>query len=84
MVLMPLLRQVAIRSLQTAIFPDDLVSLNLFSISVSLVSDRVFQSLRLYDAIRCYGDIFLRHLHSGKPSPGLMVTLKNMGERTKS
>ena len=56
--LMPLLRQAAIRSLQTATFSCRFSVCKLFSITVSPVSDSIFQSPRLHDTIRYYGDIF--------------------------
>ena len=58
--LMPLLRQDAIRSLQTAIFSCRFSACKLFSIAVSPVSDSIFQSSRFYNTIRSYGDIFSR------------------------
>ena len=74
--LMPLLRQAAIRSLQTATFSCRFSVCKLFSITVSPVSDSIFQSPRLHDTIRYYGDIFSHLIHSSNPPPGLTVTLQ--------
>lgn len=47
----------------------------LFSITVSSVSDSIFQSPRLYYTICCYGDIFSRKLRSSNPPLGLTLTV---------
>ena len=72
--LKPLLRQAANRSLQTAIFCCRLSACKLFSITVTLVSDSILQSPRLYDTIRFDGDIFWQWAHSDNPPLALTVT----------
>ena len=76
--LMPLLRQAAIRSLQTEIFSWLFSVCKLFSIAVSPVSDSIFQFPRLNDTIRYYGDIFSLETRSGNPSLYLMLTIQSI------